>query len=87
MPKEEHIDIVVSYAADVSAPGRHVYLIAGIDKHAPGVLQAGDREQWRLVIGRSATLADERRIFMRYYPEGHSRFGRPEWLGPESPRT
>ena len=84
-PNEEHIDVVVSYTADVGAPTMHVYLIAGIDKHARGVLQAGGRERWRLVIGRSVTLADERRIFMRYYPEGHSKFGRPEWLGPELP--
>ena len=84
-PNEEHIDVVVSYIADVGAPGMHVYLIAGIDKHARGFFQAGDRGRWRLVIGRSVTLADERRIFMRYYPEGHSKFGRPEWLGPKVP--
>lgn len=84
-PNEEHIDVVVSYIADVGAPGMHVSLIAGIDKHARGFFQAGDRERWRLVIGRTVTLADERRIFMRYYPEGHSKFGRPEWLGPELP--
>lgn len=83
-PKEEHIDVVVSYKGESGASGLQVFLLAGTDTDRRDVLQAGDRQRWRLYPGKAVVLAHERSLYVRYYP-----VGRPEidwgWLGPELP--
>ena len=84
-PNEEHINVVVSYKAEARAPGMEVFLGAGADYSYLPTLQPGDRLRTLLIPGREVVLADERRLFMRYYPVGHSKGGRPEWHGPDLP--
>ena len=83
-PNEEHIDIVVSYKAESSAAGVQVFLLAGKDTDRRDVLQAGDRQRWRLFPGKAVVLADERSLYVRYHPVGRSEIDWG-WLGPELP--
>lgn len=100
-PNEEHIHVVLRYTAEVGAPPLQVYLQAGKDKHARGVMQAGDRERWLIIPGRAVVRADERVLRMQYHPldqagvnglgwyyseDGAEAAAPPGWwLGPELP--
>lgn len=100
-PNEEHINVLLRYKADASAPPLQVYLQAGKDKHARGVLEAGDRERWLIIPDRAVVLADERVLRMQYYPvdqvgmnglgwyyseDGTEAAPPGWWLGPDLPR-
>ena len=85
-PSEEYINIVVRYHGEADDAGAEVFIIAGKDKRALGTLRVGDRQRLRLIPGRAVVRADERRLRLRYYPEG--RFGEAwpaEWIVPDLP--
>lgn len=85
-PNEEYIDVAVGYHGEADNAGIEAFIIAGKDKSDLGTLQVGDRQRLRLIPGRAVVRADERRLHLRYYPEGH--FGEVwplEWHGPDLP--
>ena len=67
-PNEEHINVVLRYKAEAGALPLQVYLQAGKDKHARGVMQAGDRERWLIIPDRAVVRADERVLRLQYHP-------------------
>ena len=86
-PNEEYIDVALRYQGTEGDAGAEVFIIAGKDKHDLGTFRVGDRQRLRLIPGRAVVRADERRLHLRYYPEG--RFGEvspAEWSGPDLPK-
>ena len=84
-PNEEHINIIFSYKADVGAPEMEVVFGAGIDHSHLHSVRAGDRRRTRLIPGRAVVLADERRLYMRYYPADRAVNSTSWWNGPALP--
>lgn len=84
-PSEEHINIVVSYMAESDAAGLDVLLGAGKDRTHFRSLQPGDRRRTLLLPDRAVTFAEERRLYMRYFPLDADIKSERWWEGPELP--
>ena len=83
-PGEEYIDLTVRYIGQPQDPGINVSVYAGKDRVRLRTLQAGKQRNVRLVPGRSVTLVEGRRVFLRYYPKGMLGKVEPvDWYGPD----